>query len=474
MFRRSNDPYDIDYKGNKASDKASKKASDKASKKVSDKASKKASKSDSINDGINANINVNFQSVYEQDHVKEADSSIKNDYQAKESVPKPAVMKNDYQVKESAPKPVVIKNDYQVKGSAPKPVVIKNDYQVKESAPKPVVIKNDYQVKESAPKPVVIKNDYQVKESAPKPAVMKNEWQVDDNNKKSENEWQDYRSMSNDFDAGEKKSFSDLIPDFKEDVDDLKNQGFDLKSLLSNPKNVVIIALIVLILVICIVLSIKSLNVNVRYITTFVFPAIAYAAVSSVLRKQSRYSRYKKINTKSGLEKRGINDPLSQSEIEMLKAIASAQSSTKNENRQDLIEKTKIDAKTGYLKAERSRYNGITDEEFDNLYDNNGNTSAPLESEKSEFEKYYDSHDYSAEGYSSGKASSEDVLSKEVSSEKASSEGYYGGYSRADYYLNNCDCNAESAYTSSIKESAYTSSSEESTYTSSSENKPDN
>ena len=458
MFRRSNDPYDIDYKGNKASDKASKKASDKASKKVSDKASKKASKSDSINDGINANINVNFQSVYEQDHVKEADSSIKNDYQAKESVPKPAVMKNDYQVKESAPKPVVIKNDYQVKGSAPKPVVIKNDYQVKESAPKPVVIKNDYQVKESAPKP----------------AVMKNEWQVDDNNKKSENEWQDYRSMSNDFDAGEKKSFSDLIPDFKEDVDDLKNQGFDLKSLLSNPKNVVIIALIVLILVICIVLSIKSLNVNVRYITTFVFPAIAYAAVSSVLRKQSRYSRYKKINTKSGLEKRGINDPLSQSEIEMLKAIASAQSSTKNENRQDLIEKTKIDAKTGYLKAERSRYNGITDEEFDNLYDNNGNTSAPLESEKSEFEKYYDSHDYSAEGYSSGKASSEDVLSKEVSSEKASSEGYYGGYSRADYYLNNCDCNAESAYTSSIKESAYTSSSEESTYTSSSENKPDN
>ncbi len=474
MFRRSNDPYDIDYKGNKASDKASKKASDKASKKVSDKASKKASKSDSINDGINANINVNFQSVYEQDHVKEADSSIKNDYQAKESVPKPAVMKNDYQVKESAPKPVVIKNDYQVKGSAPKPVVIKNDYQVKESAPKPVVIKNDYQVKESAPKPVVIKNDYQVKESAPKPAVMKNEWQVDDNNKKSENEWQDYRSMSNDFDAGEKKSFSDLIPDFKEDVDDLKNQGFDLKSLLSNPKNVVIIALIVLILVICIVLSIKSLNVNVRYITTFVFPAIAYAAVSSVLRKQSRYSRYKKINTKSGLEKRGINDPLSQSEIEMLKAIASAQSSTKNENRQDLIEKTKIDAKTGYLKAERSRYNGITDEEFDNLYDNNGNTSAPLESEKSEFEKYYDSHDYSAEGYSSGKASSEDVLSKEVSSEKASSEGYYGGYSRADYYLNNGDCNAESAYTSSIKESAYTSSSEESTYTSSSENKPDN
>ena len=458
MFRRSNDPYDIDYKGNKASDKASKKASDKASKKVSDKASKKASKSDSINDGINANINVNFQSVYEQDHVKEADSSIKNDYQAKESVPKPAVMKNDYQVKESAPKPVVIKNDYPVKGSAPKPVVIKNDYQVKESAPKPVVIKNDYQVKESAPKP----------------AVMKNEWQVDDNNKKSENEWQDYRSMSNDFDAGEKKSFSDLIPDFKEDVDDLKNQGFDLKSLLSNPKNVVIIALIVLILVICIVLSIKSLNVNVRYITTFVFPAIAYAAVSSVLRKQSRYSRYKKINTKSGLEKRGINDPLSQSEIEMLKAIASAQSSTKNENRQDLIEKTKIDAKTGYLKAERSRYNGITDEEFDNLYDNNGNTSAPLESEKSEFEKYYDSHDYSAEGYSSGKASSEDVLSKEVSSEKASSEGYYGGYSRADYYLNNGDCNAESAYTSSIKESAYTSSSEESTYTSSSENKPDN
>ena len=418
MFRRSNDPYDIDYKGNKASDKVSKKASDKAS--------KKASKSDSINDGINANINVNFQSVYEQDHVKEADSSIKNDYQAKESVPKPAVMKNDYQVKESAPKPVVIKNDYQVK------------------------------------------------ESAPKPAVMKNEWQVDDNNKKSENEWQDYRSMSNDFDAGEKKSFSDLIPDFKEDVDDLKNQGFDLKSLLSNPKNVVIIALIVLILVICIVLSIKSLNVNVRYITTFVFPAIAYAAVSSVLRKQSRYSRYKKINTKSGLEKRGINDPLSQSEIEMLKAIASAQSSTKNENRQDLIEKTKIDAKTGYLKAERSRYNGITDEEFDNLYDNNGNTSAPLESEKSEFEKYYDSHDYSAEGYSSGKASSEDVLSKEVSSEKASSEGYYGGYSRADYYLNNGDCNAESAYTSSIKESAYTSSSEESTYTSSSENKPDN
>ncbi|HAP33573.1 MAG TPA: hypothetical protein DCQ46_03585, partial [Lachnospiraceae bacterium] len=66
------------------------------------------------------------------------------------------------------------------------------------------------------------------------------------------------------------------------------------------------------------------------------------------------------------------------------------------------------------------------------------------------------------------------VLSKEVSSEKASSEGYYGGYSRADYYLNNGDCNAESAYTSSIKESAYTSSSEESTYTSSSENKPDN
>ncbi len=469
MFRRSNDPYDIDYKGNKASDKASKKARDKASKKVSDKASKKASKSDSINDGINANINVNFQSVYEQDHVKEADSSIKNDYQVKESVPKPVVIKNDYQVKGSAPKPVVIKNDYQVKESAPKPVVIKNDYQIKGSAPKPVVIKNDYQVKESAPKPVVIKNDYQVKESAPKPAVMKNEWQADDNNKKSENEWQDYRSMSNDFDAGEKKSFSDLIPDFKEDVDDLKNQGFDLKSLLSNPKNVVIIALIVLILVICIVLSIKSLNVNVRYITTFVFPAIAYAAVSSVLRKQSRYSRYKKINTKSGLEKRGINDPLSQSEIEMLKAIASAQSSTKNENRQDLIEKTKIDAKTGYLKAERSRYNGITDEEFDNLYDNNGNTSAPLESEKSEFEKYYDSHDYSAEGYSS-----EEVLSKEVSSEKASSEGYYGGYSRADYYLNNGDCNAESAYTSSIKESAYTSSSEESTYTSSSENKPDN
>jgi hypothetical protein len=445
MFRRSNDPYDIDYKGNKASDKASKK--------VSDKASKKASKSDSINDSINANINVNFQSVYEQDHVKEADSSIKNDYQAKESVLKPAVMKNDYQVKESAPKPVVIKNDYQVKGSAPKPVVIKNDYQVKESAPKPVVIKNDYQVKESAPKP----------------AVMKNEWQADENNKKSENEWQDYRSMSNDFDAGEKKSFSDLIPDFKEDVDDLKNQGFDLKSLLSNPKNVVIIALIVLILVICIVLSIKSLNVNVRYITTFVFPAIAYAAVSSVLRKQSRYSRYKKINTKSGLEKRGINDPLSQSEIEMLKAIASAQSSTKNENREELIARTKFDAKTGYLKAERSRYNGITDEEFDNLYDNNGNTSAPLESEKSEFEKYYDSHDYSAEGYSS-----EEVLSKEVSSEKASSEGYYGGYSRADYYLNNGDCNAESAYTSSIKESAYTSSSEESTYTSSSENKPDN
>ncbi|MCR5639255.1 MAG: hypothetical protein K6F97_10540 [Lachnospiraceae bacterium] len=376
MFRRSNDPYDIDYKGNKASDKVSKKAS------------KKASKSDSIN----ANINVNFQSVYEQDHVKEAYSSIKN----------------------------------------------------------------DYQVKESAPKPVVIKNDYQVKESAPKPAVMKNEWQADENNKKSENEWQDYRSMSNDFDAGEKKGFSDLIPDFKEDVDDLKNQGFDLKSLLSNPKNVAIIAVIVLILVICIVLSIKSLNVNVRFITTFVFPAIAYVAASRVIRKQSRYSKYKKINTKSGLEKRGLNDPLTQSEIEMLKTMASAQSSIKNENRQDLIERTKIDAKTGYLKAERSRYNGITDEEFDNLYDNNGNTSAPLESEKSEFEKFYDSHDYSDEGYSSGETSSEDVLSKEVSSEKESSEGYYGGYSRADYYLNNGDCNAESAYTSS------------------SENKPDN
>ena len=391
MFRRSNDPYDIDYKGNKASDKASKKASKSAS--------KSDSISDSINDSINANINVNSQSVYEQDHVKEAYSSIKN--------------------------------------------------------------------------------DYQVKESVLKPAVMKNEWQAAETNKKSENEWQDYRSMSNDFDAGEKKSFTDLIPDFKEDVEDLKNQGFDLKSLLSNPRNVVIIALIVLILVICIVLSIKSLNVNVRFITTFVFPAIAYAAVSSVLRKQSRYSRYKKINTKSGLEKRGLNDPLSQSEIEMLKTIASAQSSTKNENRQDLIEKTKIDAKTGYLKVERSRYNGITDEEFDNLYDNNGNTSAPLESEKSEFEKYYDSHDYSTEGYSSDEtsskeASSEDVLSKEVSSEKASSEGYYGGYSRADYYLNNGDSNAESDYTSSIKESAYTSSSEESTYTSSSENKPDN
>jgi len=421
MFRRSNDPYDIDYKGNKASDKASKKASDKASKKVSDKASKKASKSDSINDGINANINVNFQSVYEQDHVKEADSSIKNDYQVKESVPKPAVMKNDYQVKESVLKPAVMKNDYQVM------------------------------------------------ESVPKPAVMKNEWQVDDNNKKSENEWQDYRSMSNDFDAGEKKGFSDLIPDFKEDVDDLKNQGFDLKTLLSNPINTVIIALIVLIILVVITMSFKSSNVDIRFITTFVFPAIAYAAASSVLRKQSKYSRYKKVNKKSLLENRGLNEPLTQSEIDMLKAMVSANPSKKAENREELIARTKFDAKTGYLKAERSRYNGITDEEFDNLYDNNGNTSAPLESEKSEFEKYYDSHDYSAEGYSS-----EEVLSKEVSSEKASSEGYYGGYSRADYYLNNGDCNAESAYTSSIKESAYTSSSEESTYTSSSENKPDN
>jgi hypothetical protein len=442
MFRRSNDPYDIDYKGNKAS------------KKASDKASKKASKSDSIN----ANINVNLQSVYEQDHVKEADSSIKNDYQVKESVLKPAVMKNDYQVKESVPKPVVMKNDYQVK----------------ESIPKPAVMKNDYQVKESVPKPAVMKNDYQVKESVPKPVVMKNEWHADDNNKKSENEWQDYRSMSNDFDAGEKKVFSDLIPDFKEDVDDLKNQGFDLKTLLSNPINIVIIALIVLIILVVITMSFKSSNVDIRFITNILIPSIVCAALSRTLRKQSKYSRYKKINTKSGLEKRGINDPLSQSEIEMLKTIASAQSSTKNANRQDLIERTKIDAKTGYLKAERSRYNGITDEEFDNLYDNNGNTSAPLESEKSEFEKYYDSHDYSSEGYSSGEASSEDVLSKEVSSEKASSEGYYGGYSRADYYLNNGDCNAESAYTSSIKESAYTSSSEESTYTSSSENKQDN
>ena len=378
-------------------------------------------------------------------------------------------MKNDYQVKESVPKPSVIKNDYQVKESVPKPSVMKNDYQVKESVPKQAVMINDYQVKESVPKPAVMKNDYQVKESVPKPAVMINEWQADENNKKSENEWQDYRSMSNDFDAGEKKGFSNLFPDFKEDVDDLKNQGFDLKTLLSNPINTVIIALIVLIILVVITMSFKSSNVDIRFITNILFPSIVCAALSSKLRKQSKYSRYKKVNKKSILENRGLNEPLTQSEIDMLKAMVSANPSKKAENREELIARTKFDAKTGYLKAERSRYNGITDEEFDNLYDNNGNTSAPLESEKSEFEKYYDSHDYSAEGYSS-----EEVLSKEVSSEKASSEGYYGGYSRADYYLNNGDCNAESAYTSSIKESAYTSSSEESTYTSSSENKPDN